>query len=473
MKQLFIISSIAISLSVFSQTKTIDIKIDSRQSEVQNAMYIPGKGTVVNTEEIDNAFHVPKLNCEPEIALIDNNMNLVWKQTIKKDRNGTCVSSANSSGVYYVYFIGGSMYAKKKLAFGGKKISWDGKVEDVRIDNIADKISPSIVGDQKIEVMFLDNDILYVIQRYKADKISKVYLVTINLKTKEHNGVDIALPDKKFIAYVTHGWRYMGHGDGKIYFNTTDPGENESAYPVSLATVDYGGNVISVKETKLDVSPKYAFLSMNYRDYNDAVLGYEDMVQRGNTNELMILDFGSVKLSADKKYVYFYGMARDEEGIARKRTGYFIAKYTINGEKVWQTIYPLGSAAADQRIVLHGSRSSLCSYFSINENDGTVIFHFWENSKKTFHAIASAADGKLVDFITTTNTPNIYNSWLTYSVPTEVVPITSKKMDSKLNNVITTKGYMVIKKIDNNYLLIERMPKDGVIKAYLFSGEKK
>lgn len=472
MKKTILLFLIAINSTLFAQDKTLEINADGSIQEVQK---IEGKGLIINTRSEPSRM-VPSAKLKTNILLVDENLNIVWNKSysipIKNVSYDISISSSNSEGVYWFYNAGG-MYSSK-TNFIAKKITWAGTEEDIEIKGVNEKVK---MFNYNSDVNFVDQDILYCINNNMEKGITTTYMYTINFKTKEVTDISLSLPARP--AYKdSRGWSYMGHGDGKIYFKSMDipKGSKIEKIATYIAVIDYTGKMISTCQFDLDFAPKIAYMVYNFQEYND-----EHLADNNNAADDQIYNFSSMKLSSDKKHVYLYSLFKDEGGLGKSRTGYLIAKYSIDGKKVWQNNYPFtGAILNDKKIVTHASPTSLNVYFDICEEQKTVNFHFWDiKEKNTYHAIASDTDGKLVDFFSTNNSTWAYQTVIDseghavyrhQSVPPQVVPVVSKKYNQALMNFIAQKGALsFVKKVGKNHFVFERSPsKGGSLKAYSF-----
>ncbi|MBA3971404.1 MAG: hypothetical protein H0X46_04555, partial [Bacteroidetes bacterium] len=320
MKKIFFLLFCTASLTSFSQTKTVEIPVDGSTDDVQ---HVAGKGFVFQTQAAPVSFStVTKSN----IVLLDEQMNVVWniksKSPLKNVSSNRIHTSANSTGVYWFYYENGGI--------DGKKISWDGNVETVEIKKVDEQAK---VKEPDPNAAFMDKDVLFNIQYTLYKGITTTTMYTVDFKTKNVENIPLALPVRPDYSY---GWVFMGQGDGKIYFKSmNNPADDATKITSLIAVVDYSGKLVSSSQFDLDFSPKFPYLLFNSQEYNGVYFPYSY-----RSGDDQVYKYSPIKLSPDKKFVYLYSFVRDETGLSKKRTGYMIAKYSIDGTKIWQNIYP-------------------------------------------------------------------------------------------------------------------------------------
>lgn len=473
MKKTFFLLFCTISLTSFAQTKTIEIPVAGNANGFQ---HVAGKGFIFHTQAGAASFST---TTKANVVLMDENMNVVWnknfKNPLKNVTYNTTLTSPNSEFVYWFYYEKGDLK--------GKKMSWDGNEQDIEINDIKKKAK---VQEEYPSIAFVDKDVLYCVntnpfKSYRSKHLPTIEMYSIDFKSNTVSNIAAALPARPADSY---GWALLGHGDGKIYFKSMNiPEKEDNKVTALIAVIDYSGKLLSSSQFDFDLTPSFPYMVDNSQEFNGT-----HYAKNHSEEDYQIYNYSSMKLSPDKKSVYLYSLLRDEAGVAKKRTGYVIAKYSIEGTKIWQTIYPFkGAILSDKRIILHGSPHSLNVYFDVNEDQNTVNFHFWEGSEKnTYHVIASTVDGKLIDFFNTNNSTYSYHSYITNShgkadmifcqscVPPEAVPVTSKQYNKELMAFIAQNGELsYVKKAGKNYYAFESSTKKGSdgLKVYFFEGK--
>ena len=177
-----------------------------------------------------------------------------------------------------------------------------------------------------------------------------------------------------------------------------------------------------------------------------------------------------MKLSPDKKSVYIYSLYKDVGGLGNDLAGFLVAKYSIDGKKIWENNYPFkANIDVDKAISNHASQTYLNVCFNISDDEKTVNFHFWKfNKKGTYHGIVSSTDGKFVDIFQTENFtwPGSVNEG-----PPATIPVTSKQYNEELVTLLSAKGDKPgIKKSGKDYIVFDVTPSDGKkIKFYSYN----
>lgn len=464
-KFFFFFFSILIS-NAFSQNKATETALAKANSTINTTQQIDGKGVLFSACSAPSKM-IPSFKLESNVILINEELNVVWNKSydvpIKNVNMPVSLSSANSTGAYWFYFENGS-------TFIAKKITWDGKESDIEINNIDKKIA---VSSPIPNACFVDKDMLYCMIRY-TDKTNmiKTYIYTIDFNTKNVTPLENNLPYTKD-QKQSQGWRYMGNADGKIYFKSMDIANvsRDKDISTSIAVIDYNGKLISSVDFKVDFASKVPFWVYNFQEQNGAYYadGFTANQDVAYLTDQIIYDISSIKLSPDKKSIYIYSLYKDAGGLGNDLAGFLVAKYSIDGKKIWENNYPFKeNIEVDKGITHHPSQtySNIC--FNISDDEKTVNFHFWKfNKKGTYHGIVSSADGKLVDFFETDNFtwPGSVNEG-----PAATIPVTSKEYNQELVALLTPKGDKPgIKKVGKNYFLFDVKPTSGnKIKLYSY-----
>ncbi len=457
MKKIFLFFFSIIVSNTFSQNKATGITLAKANSSINTVQQIDGKGVLFSACSSPSKL-IPSFKLESNVILVDDELNVLWNKSfevpIKNVNMPISLSSANSTGAYWFYFENGT-------DFIAKKITWDGKESDIVINNIDKKIA---VSSPFPNVCFVDKDILYCIIKYIEKDIIKTYIYTINFETKVVTPLENNLPDRKEAKFC-RGWRYMGNADGKIYFKSMNVANvsRDKDIATSIAVIDYSGKLISSVDFKVDFSSKVPFWVYNFQEQNGVYFSDNFSANQDvpYITDQIIYDISSMKLSPDKKSVYIYSLYKDMGGLGNDLSGFLVAKYSIDGKKIWQNNYSFEqNVEVDKGITHHPSQTDLNVCFNVSNDEKTVNFHFWKfNKKGTYHGIVSSTDGKMVDFFKTDNFtwPSSVNEG-----PAGTIPVTSKEYNQELVTLLTQKGDKPgIKKAGKNYFVYDVKPTDG------------
>lgn len=478
MKNYLSLILILIPFNALSQEKQIEVPVLSKNQILKYAHRVPGKGILFHFEEEDPNVTKPAMKSEPQILMVTEDLELIKNIQLERyekkkqvgfmipansasgyKERGCLLSSANSSAVYYVYF-----YEDFKK-FRAKKINWDGSTEDIAIDDFNKKVRLNNFNPTP-EVMFIDSNRLYIMQRYRQEKKSVTYFCTIDLKTLEVKDKILSLPDIE-INYdaALFGWRYMGHGNGKIYMKYMEVPEDkmQDNIPFRVLTIDYDGKVLSEVKYNLNVAPKFTYLSYNYQDYNNVEFRYANTVEDKGP-----LDMGSMKISYDKKFVYLYGTYRDQQGAGKYRKGFFVGKYSMTGETIWQNNHAFSEEVLkDKKLTLHATRYSLNYSFDDNEVNGKLSMHIW-GGKQMYHYILDAEKGALEKSLITEDyqTFNYYNDYH-HSTLGEQVVINSVDYDQKAYE-FARENRLDVKRAGASFYMFRYFEDDKLFKIWKF-----
>jgi hypothetical protein len=328
----------------FGQDKTHKIEIDKR-SDVQQVINLGDAGLVIRTGKKTKTMGTFELKWK--LTRLSADLDKIWEVPVEKVRRDFSYAQplvASPTG-NYVYQI---------------QVRWD--VNALILTQVNESGEAKIHKLQDIDYfpanqIFCDDTYLYFFERKYLDlddalgKNKKPLVLIMNRMRHSdfqfEEEIVLDLPPV-FDDEVQTGWEYAGHDNSGIYVfsKSVDP---DHRYDV--IKIDKSGNVlesISVDANMegVDVRGSYnerLFNEMGVHQHYEDANNYDYYIEYGQNGRQIWRNlgaYGNIKMDLPNGAFYIYGLYGPKPLKEKGKTtysGYFIQKYKLNGEQVWQS----------------------------------------------------------------------------------------------------------------------------------------